>query len=397
MPARGSATPDIATEPVRVLLVEDDDGDALLVEDLLALADTSVTLLRSSTLADALERHDEDVDCVLLDLGLPDAFGLAGLERLRERAPDVPVIVLTGLADEQAGIEAVSAGAQDYLVKGRVDGPGLVRSIRYAVERRRAEEQRQALEVARVHAAENTRLERGLLPRPLVDDPRVRLTAAYRPGRRRALLGGDFYDAVESTNGVLHAVVGDVCGHGPDEAALGVCLRIAWRALVLAECPADQILSSLERIVRAERHDSMVFTTLCMVSVAADRRSAELRLAGHPAPMLIDDDRARALDLPPSGPPLGVVEGVTWRPHELSFDGAPWSLLLFTDGLIEGQVGRGTERLGTARLAEEATTLLAVTGDPTAVVGALVEQAEALHGGPLQDDVAALLVSCPHP
>jgi serine phosphatase RsbU (regulator of sigma subunit) len=397
MTARDSATPDIVTEPVRVLLVEDDDGDALLVEDLLVLADATVTLVRSHTLADGLARHDDDVDCVLLDLGLPDAFGLAGLERLRERAPEVPVIVLTGLADEQAGIEAVSAGAQDYLVKGRVDGPGLVRSIRYAVERRRAEEQRQALEVARVQAAENARLERGLLPRPLVDDPRVRLTAAYRPGRRRALLGGDFYDAVESTNGVLHAVVGDVCGHGPDEAALGVCLRIAWRALVLADCPADQVLSSLERIVRAERHDSMVFTTLCMVSVAADRRTAELRLAGHPAPMLIDDDRARALNLPPSGPPLGVIDGVTWRPHELSFDGAPWSLLLFTDGLIEGQVGRGTERLGTARLAEEASALLAATGDPAAVVGALVEQAEALHGGPLQDDVAALLVSCPHP
>jgi serine phosphatase RsbU (regulator of sigma subunit) len=392
--SRGSASRDVASEPVRVLLVEDDDGDALLVEELLAEAGAAVRVSRARTLAEAIDRPSGDhVDCILLDLDLPDAFGLSGLRRLRENMGDEPVLVLTGQADEQRAIEAVGGGAQDYLVKGRVDGAALIRSIRYAVERRRAEDARQALEVARLHAAENTRLERGLLPRPLVDDARVRLTTIYRPGRRRMLLGGDFYDAVEGDDGVLHAVIGDVCGHGPDEAALGVCLRIAWRALVLAGCPPDQVLASLERIVRAERHDSMVFSTLCMASIAADRGEADLRIAGHPPPLLVTDGRAQALELPPGGPPLGVLDDVHWKSQTVALPDDPWSMLLFTDGLIEGQIDGTADRLGAARLADKATSLLASADDPASIVPALVEYAEALHGGPLPDDVGALLLT----
>ena len=89
------------------------------------------------------------------------------------------------------------------------------------------------LGAANLTAEENARLERGLLPRPLVADPAVAVDIGYRPGRERALLGGDFYDVVEAADGTLHAVIGDVCGHDPDAAALGVCLRIAWRTLVL--------------------------------------------------------------------------------------------------------------------------------------------------------------------
>jgi serine phosphatase RsbU (regulator of sigma subunit) len=207
------------------------------------------------------------------------------------------------------------------------------------------------------------------------------------------LLGGDFYDAVEAEDGVLHAVIGDVCGHGPDEAALGVCLRIAWRALVLARCPADQILYSLERIVRAERHDSMVFSTLLMASVAPDRREAELRIAGHPPPMLVAAGRAEALELAPGGPPLGVLEEVRCRPQTVALPEGPWSLLLYTDGLIEGQVDGTEDRLGSARLADKATALLASTDDAASIVPALVEYAESLHGGPLPDDVGALLLT----
>ena len=109
--------------------------------------------------------------------------------------------MLTGLDDEQRGIEAVAAGAQDYLVKGQIDGQLLARAVRYAVERRRADESRQQLEVARLQAEENARLERGLLPAPLVSDPSLTLSRDYRPGRRRALLGGDFYDVVEARRG----------------------------------------------------------------------------------------------------------------------------------------------------------------------------------------------------
>ena len=109
-------------------------------------------------------------------------------------SPDLAVVVLTGLADEHMGEEAVGAGAQDYLVKGQVDGFLLQRVVRYAVERQRAEETQRQLHEARLYAAENARLERGLLPSPLLTDhagcrqwPR-----GTRSGGQQMLLGGDF-------------------------------------------------------------------------------------------------------------------------------------------------------------------------------------------------------------
>ena len=138
------------TPPLRVLLVEDDDGDALIVEEELELSGARVTLERSRTLAEAAAARLSRFDCVLLDLNLPDAQGLDGLRRLRSLAPNLAVLVLTGLDDERHGTEAVAAGAQDYLVKGSVSGVLLARSLRYAVERRRAERTAQQLSIAQL-------------------------------------------------------------------------------------------------------------------------------------------------------------------------------------------------------------------------------------------------------
>ncbi|MEA2156709.1 MAG: hypothetical protein QOE11_2849, partial [Solirubrobacteraceae bacterium] len=176
----------------RVLLVEDDEGDAILVGDLLEQGG-GVRTQRATTAAEAEQRLSEDgADCVLLDLGLPDASGLDAIRRLLALDAGIALVVLTGDSDEQRGVDALGAGAQDYLVKGRIDAGTLLRAIRYAVERKSAERSRQELAVARAHGAENSRLQRGLLPDPIVDDRRVTVETAYRPGRRRSLLGGDF-------------------------------------------------------------------------------------------------------------------------------------------------------------------------------------------------------------
>ncbi len=275
--------PAMAGEPadrMRVLLVEDDDGDALLVEEELELSGARVDLERRRTLGEAASAGLQRFDCVLLDLDLPDAQGLEGLHELRELAPDLAVLVLTGLDDERRGIEAVGAGAQDYLIKGSTSGVLLARSLRYAVERRRAEHTQQQLSIAQLEARENARLERGLLPEPLVTDPNLTLASHYKPGRRRALLGGDFFDVVQTPGGTVHAIVGDVSGHGPDEAALGVSLRIAWRTLVLAGIEPEALLHHLQNVLTVERHARQVFTTVCMVSVDPARERATLRLAG---------------------------------------------------------------------------------------------------------------------
>ena len=378
-----------ASSPIRILLVEDDDGDALLVEELLAVSGALVEIVRAQTLADARRQKLGEIDCVLLDLDLPDAQGLAALHRLKTDKADLSVLVLTGFDDERRGVQAVAAGAQDYLVKGQIDGQGLARAVRYAVERRRADEARQQLEVARLHAEENARLERGLLPAPLVSDPELRLTAHYRPGRRRALLGGDFYDAVQDRAGAVHAVIGDVSGHGPDAAALGVCLRIAWRTLVLAGRDASEILPTLQLMHDVERHFSWMFTTLCMITIAPDRRSVAIRLAGHPPPLLILDDRIDVLEPARVDPPVGVLDGVDWTPLEHALP-ERWSLLLYTDGLIEGRTGVGAGRLGGEGLVAMVRGLL--DADTPGLVTSLVERAEELNDGPMLDDVAAFLV-----
>src|ERR1700722_342870 len=319
--------PAVAPDHIQVLLVEDDDGDALLVEELLLDAGAPVTALRARTLAETTPLPP-GISCVLLDLGLPDARGLDAVRWLHEELPGVAVVVLTGLADEHLGAAAVRAGAQDYLVKGQVDGLLLYRVIRYAVERRSLDEAQRQLEAAQIVARENARLERGLLPSPVLTDPQITVAPRYRPGGGQSLLGGDFYDVVETADGWVHALVGDVCGRGPDEAALGVCLRVAWRTMVLAGRPMGEPLS----------------------------------LAGPPPPLLLSGGRARELSAPTSLP-LGIGPTMRWRSSEVSL-GTEWSALMYTDGLIEGRIGTGTERLGGDGLIELAETLLSTA--PTA-------------------------------
>jgi serine phosphatase RsbU (regulator of sigma subunit) len=380
-------------EQVRILLIEDDDGDAFLVEELLREAAAGVEIKRARLLADA-RKLIPDATCVLLDLGLPDSQGLQGLRWLLQQEPDAAVVVLTGMADEYLGAEAVRAGAQDYLVKGDVTGKLLLRVIRYATERRRWDEARRQLDVARVSAQENARLERGLLPSPVLQDPRLRVSARYQAGGSRRLLGGDFYDVVQTPDGWVHALIGDVCGHGPAEAALGVCLRVAWRALVLAGRPAEDVLSAVQLVLKHEQQEEAMFATVCMVSVAPGRRSAILRLAGHPAPLLVTPDGIAELSAP-ACPPTGFNDAENWPGCEVEL-GDRWSLLLYTDGLIEGRISGSPYRLGAEGLMGLVRDAL---GTPPfdlgktsedALLGRLIDQVRDLNSGDLNDDIAIL-------
>ena len=396
-----TALPDAAPGDMQVLLIEDDDGDAFLVQELLAEAAAAGTLRRARSMAEARPQLGE-VTCVLLDLGLPDTRELQGVRWLQENVPQVAVVVLTGRTDEHLGEQAVRAGAQDYLVKGEVDGPLLNRVIRYAVERRRSEEVQRQLREAQIVARENARLERGLLPSPLLSDPRLTVASRYRPGGGQNLLGGDFYDLVEAPDGWVHAVVGDVCGRGPEEAALGVCLRVAWRTMILAERPMAEVLSAVQQVLEHERQEDRLFATLCMVSVAPDRAHARLHLAGHPPPLLITPDGVRELRAPVCPPP-GIAHAVDWPASEVIL-GDSWSLLIYTDGLIEGRIGTGPERLGSDGLTELIEKHLHATRPAgkwerrprdERLLDRLVDDVRELNGGDLDDDMAMLALGFP--
>jgi serine phosphatase RsbU (regulator of sigma subunit) len=374
-------------EPVRrLLLVEDDPGDAFLVGELIAEVDPDLAVTVAGSMPEALPLLP-DSECVLLDLNLPGYAGLDGLHTLLAADPLAAVCVLTGLDDEHLGTDAVAAGAQDYLVKGKVDGPLLIRAVRYAVERRRAETSLLHLREEQLVAAESARLERGLLPSPLLAGSGVHPVMFYRAGRTRAVIGGDFFDAVRDPHGTVHAIIGDVSGHGPDEAALGALLRVSWRALVLAGVGEERLLPELQRLLVSERHDSRLFTTACTITISGD--TAVVRLAGHPPPVAL---WSSTMLTPPVGLPLGVVTEESWPPLEVPLPRG-WALLLYTDGLIEARDPATGDFLWIDGLLE----LLAAerAASRAELPARLVERAEAYNGGPLLDDVAILLLLGP--
>lgn len=135
----------MSTPPIRILLIEDNPGDARLIKEFLGeITGTTFELDSVDNLSDGLKRLD-GIDAILLDLALPDSKGLDTFERVHLQAPGLPIIVLTGTDDDALAFKAVSAGAQDYLVKGQVSDQLLARSIRYAIERKRINEELEVL------------------------------------------------------------------------------------------------------------------------------------------------------------------------------------------------------------------------------------------------------------
>ncbi|HEV7936234.1 MAG TPA: SpoIIE family protein phosphatase [Actinomadura sp.] len=394
-PPRPLITSATAHDTLELLLIEDDPGDTLLVEEFLDESDLRVHLTVARSLAEArrlLSAEASQVGCVLADLTLPDGNGLDMLREVLIMAPRAAVLVLTGLRDAHVGVSAVAAGAQDYLVKQEVDAPLLERAIRYALERKRADESERELVEARIVGLENARLERGLLPVPLIHDPVLRHHTRYLPGRARALLGGDFYDTVQTADGSVHLVIGDVRGHGADEASLGVRLRMAWRTLVLAGHTGESLLGTLDRVLSLERWSEEIFTTLCMITIEPSRERALMYRAGHPRPLIFSESGVEALPDGPCGPALGLIPGAEWPMTSIELAGS-WGLMLYTDGLIEGRVGKGSERLDTEGLVGLTQQAWARGETGSDLIDTLVAEVEDLNGGVLTDDLAVLLLT----
>jgi signal transduction histidine kinase len=142
--------PEQPTSRIHVLLIEDNPGDARLIREMLRDAGGDANAIHvnvAQRLSSGLQHlREQGADLVLLDLSLPDSTGLATFDVLHAASLATPIVVLSGLADESVAITAVHHGAQDYLVKGQVDGGTILRSMRYAIERQRLETARAELE-----------------------------------------------------------------------------------------------------------------------------------------------------------------------------------------------------------------------------------------------------------
>ena len=143
----------MADKLISILLIEDNSGDRRLISEMLAEASANEPGIafdvqyadRLQLAIEYLGQHRAEV--ILLDLGLPDSQGLDTLKRVYSEVPELPIVVLTGLNDELIGVQAVNKGAQDYLIKGQVDTHLLRRTIRYAIERKQAEERERRLQL----------------------------------------------------------------------------------------------------------------------------------------------------------------------------------------------------------------------------------------------------------
>ena len=150
---------------LKIMLIEDSAEDAQLVREMLDDRGDNFVLKRSDRLSSGLRLlEEESFDVVLLDLGLPDSAGIDALTNIRNQAPALPIIVLTGLSDETLAVKAISLGAQDYLVKGNFGADSLYRTIRYSIERQRLETDRERLILELQEALSKVKQLSGLLP-----------------------------------------------------------------------------------------------------------------------------------------------------------------------------------------------------------------------------------------
>jgi PAS domain S-box-containing protein len=246
---------------------------------------------------------------------------------------------------------------------------------------------------AQAQAELSRRLQSGLLPSLALPDPALELRTRYRPGHERALLGADFFDALQLADGSVALLVGDVAGHGPVEAAVGVALRAAWRALVLTGHGADDLLDGLDKVLARDRQSEEMFATVCCCWISPDRGRITVALAGHPPPLLARDGRVEVLQVP-GGPALGIYDQrYPWPAGVVEVEG-PWTLLCYTDGLVEGRRAPGSvERFGIEALAEAAAALLEEASGLEDMLDRLLDLVHEANGGDLSDDVAILCLS----
>ena len=227
-----------------------------------------------------------------------------------------------------------------------------------------------------------------LVPAPTIRRVDVSVATLYQPGEERLELGGDFYAAIERADGSIALLVGDVSGHGPEAAATAAMLRAGWEALVEAGVAPQDRLRSLNRLLLAHARFEEFFATVCSVVIQPGLREATIAIAGHPPPILMCNGVEIAIGAP-TGMPLGVSETAQWTPARVTLP-QPFSLLLYTDGVIEGRAAP----LATERFGEERLRAL-VTGSPATgreLLLSIMQTAADAQGGPLADDAALLLI-----
>ena len=374
------------TSRVRILLVEDDEDDVWIMRGLLADRwEAPYELIHAETLAVALTHCATGrIDLVLLDLNLPDSRGLETFLQLHAAAGDVPIVVLTGNTNETLAIHAVQAGAEDYLVKGQLDDQLLVRSIRYALERRRRYQIEHELRDTSEEFRSAQQIQKRLFPANPPDLVGFDVAAALYPAKATA---GDYFDYITMRDGRLAVVIGDVTGHGVGPALLMAETRVCLRALVEVSNDPAEILTRANRVLARDTDDSL-FVTLMLAAVDPVSREMEYAGAGQRGYLL--DESGAILVLDSTSLPLGVDAETNVPSLPLGPLRAGQIVAMFTDGLVEAE-SPGHQRLGVDRVLECIQSHRQQPADE--IVDKLADLVKRFSGdGPRADDITIVII-----
>jgi serine phosphatase RsbU (regulator of sigma subunit) len=375
--------------PVRVLLVEDNPGDAVLIREMLRERPTArFALTVVDRLRDAREAlADPGFDVVLLDLSLPDSSGLETFHGLRGAGPPRPMVVLTGLDDEALAVRAVQEGAQDYLVKDQVTGRQLIHALSYAVGRHRRQRQiEEAWQATEDELRVASKIHQALLPGTHPAPPGLDVFGASHSA---GAVGGDLFGYLTLADGSLGLAVADVTGHGIGPALLMAAVRSYLRALAQAHADSGQILTRANRLFAEDVADGNN-CTLLLARLGGPGRSLAHANAGHPPGFLLGADGALKARLYSTGLPLGVLPDAEY-PAEATGPLAPGDVLvLVTDGVIDARSPAG-EWFGAERVVEVIREYRQEESRPT--VEALFAAVREFRGDrPPDDDATAVVV-----
>ncbi len=352
-----------ASAPLRVLVIEDNLVDARLIQIMVQDAGgNAFEIERADRLATGLQRlANENFGMILLDLSLPDSHGLATFVRVHQEFPHIPIIVMSGLDDERVAVNAVHEGAQDYLVKGQVSGPLLVRAMRYAVERKRTADQ--LASYAEELRARNTQMEADFnmareiqqvfLPQQYPTFPRaatpeksvLQFHHRYLPA---AAVGGDFFNVFPLDDMTAGAFICDVMGHGMRAALVTAILRGLVEQLIPVTRDAGKVLAemnhSLHTILR--RTDQPMMSTAFYLVLNGATGEMQFASAGHPSPLRIRRNTQTVESFKDidqrHGPALGLFAESNYPTCTAAMRRGDL-VLLFTDGLYEANRVDGEE------------------------------------------------------
>lgn len=387
----------LTAQNVRVLLVEDNPGDARLVY--LALAASSrprFLVTHVERLADALDQLAASTfDVVLLDLTLPDSSGIMTVSRLQEAAPNLAIVVMTGLDDPSFADHALEVGAQDYLVKSDDPERTVARAIRYAITRMNAQKERQFL-LDRLSAQQERLMQElaaaramqfDLLPRPpelanALAGLGLSVEAYFEPSSG---IGGDLWGCMEAGPGRMSFYAFDFSGHGIGAALnvfrLHALIRDHW---VPGRDPAETLAdlgTAMAGLLAVGQ-----FATMFLCTVDCGRGELVWAAAGAPAPVALVDGTMIFLET--TGLPLGLAPRPTYQRHAIAFPPGS-SLFIYSDAVIEATDASG-QLLGEDWLADTVCDAVAVDG--RFGVHGLLDRFFAKACLPIEDDLTAILV-----